>query len=192
MKYCSYYGCDRLLPEDFSGDTCPYCKNKEYSWSKYIKDLPPEAKDVEQKCKKCGSTEELKYREIHRYGNNNQYSLGNEFECRPCDEAFRAELKRQEAMNYIVMRPDEDEIDFHVNKESVEKVFEEFFEDFWNEDGNNPFNDWVILKVEKLERFPKKSDFEKRNVIQYDWEWYVVEEIIEPEYEYTGDHNVSW
>lgn len=191
MKFCSYYGCGKLLPADFEGDTCPHCNHKNYSWDKqYIKDLPANA--PEHKCRKCGSTEDLKYREEWFYGSKNQYSSGNEFECQKCDDEFKAEVKRQEAMNFILINPDDDEDTFYQNKEEVEKMFEEYFEDFWPEGDSNPFDDWVLLKVEKIDGVPKKKDFENRNVIQYDYEWYRVEEICDIEYEYSGDHNVSW
>lgn len=193
FKYCSYYGCGRLLPADFEGDTCPHCKHTQYSWDRkeWIKPLPPEAYEVEMKCKDCESTEELQYSEKRTYGSNDQYHYGNNFQCKTCDDKFKAEMKRQEAMNYIVMNPDDDEIDFHIDKDSVEKMFDKFLEDYWSE-GENPFDEWVILKVEKIDGFPKKKHFDKRNVIQYEYEWYVVEEIIEPEYEYSGDHSVNW
>lgn len=188
-KYCSYYGCDRLLPEDFSGDTCPHCDHKQYSWDRkeWIKDLPPEAYDVEMKCHKCGSEEELRYREITRYST---FTLGNEYECQSCHDAFLAKMARIEAMNYIVIQPDED-MDFHENKSSVENFFEEYFEDYYVEE-ENPLEDWVILQVEKIEGNPKKDDFDKRNVIYFEMDWYRVEEVTEPEYEYTGDHSVNW
>lgn len=189
-KYCSYYSCQGyLIPADFEGDTCPHCNHKQYSWDRdWIKPLPPKAYEIEMKCRKCESTEDLRYIEERVYST---FSMGNEFECRSCKEAWDAEHARQEAMNYIVINPDDDEIDFYDTKEDVENMFEKFLENYYYE-GHNPFEDWVILKVEKLEKLPKKKDFANRNMIHYDCEWYRVEEVIEPEYEYSGDHSVSW
>lgn len=194
MKYCSKYRCGRLLPGDFSGDTCPHCGNKDYDWlsSKYIKNLPPEAFEVKMKCKKCESTEELCYSEKITFGSRDQYHCGNEYECKTCKEAWYAEMDRQEAMNYILINPSEDEIEFYDKKGDVEKFFENYFEDYWPEGNSNPFEDWVILKVEKMDDLPKAEDFQNRNTLYYDYEWYKVEEIIKPEYEFNGDHSVSW
>lgn len=192
LKYCSYYSCDRVLPEGFEGDTCPYCEYKNYSFSNYIKDLPKEAYEVEMKCKKCESTKDLKYYKIWYYGSRNQYSSGNYYECAECDAKWRAELKRQEEMKFILINDDNENGDLIDNKEAVEKMFEDFLGDYYMEDESNPFEDWVLLKVEKIEYGPKKEDFEKRNVIQFDDEWYRVEEICDIEYEYSGDHSVSF
>jgi hypothetical protein len=198
FKYCSYYGCGYLLPNDFDPkEKCPNCGHKTYDWERkeWIKPLPPEAYEVEMKCKEKDCTcedvkpEDLRYRETNDYGS---FKTGNEFECRTCKEAWDVEYARQEAMNYIIINEDNETGEFYEDKAAVESMFEDFLKDYWSE-GENPFDDWVILKVEKIpDNHVKKKHFEKRNVLQYDYEWYVVEEVIEPEYEYSGDHSVSW
>lgn len=199
FKYCSYYGCGYLLPADFDERKCPHCGHEQYSWERkeWIKPLPPEAYEVEMKCheKDCLSKDvevepkDLKYREITDYGT---FTTGNEFTCRTCKEAWDKEYARQEAMNYIVINDDNENGEFYKDKAAVEKMFEDFLEDYYSE-GEDPFDDWVILKVEKIpNNYVKKEHFDKRNVLQFDDEWYVVEEVIEPEYEYSGDHSVNW
>lgn len=191
-KYCTRYRCGRILPEDFSGDTCPYCATKEYDWEigKVLKELPSEAHEVEKKCKTCGSEKELSYSEKRDYGS---FSMGNDYECKTCRDAWYAEVARQEAMNYLLINHSDDETEFYRTKEDVEKFFEDIVRNWEYEYLEKINEDFVILKIELIDGLPHKKHFERNNVIQYADEWYHVEEVIIPEYSCGCDSaSIDW
>lgn len=188
MKFCSKFRCGRVLPEGFEGDTCPYCNATSYSWDSYIKELPPEAFEVEMKCRKCGSTEELCYLEKRDYGS---FSLGNEYECKSCRDAWFAEMARQEAMNYILIDNDDDEVLFFDGKDDLEKHFEDIEKNYDYVDIESYVEDVIVLKVEKIEGRIEKEMFDRRSVIMYDYEWYRVEEVMKPEFSSYGEMSIS-
>ena len=192
MKYCSKIRCGRLIPESHKSNVCPHCgsgSDSKYFSDTYIKILPPEAYEIEQKCRKCGSTEELCYTEKTDYGS---FSIGNYYECKSCRDAWYAEMDRLEAMNYIVINHMNDEIEFYETKDDLEKEFDRMVSD-WDYEALEGINEnLIVLKVEKIDGLPRVEDFRNRNVIQYDYEWYHVEEIIEPTFEVDGDYRITW
>jgi hypothetical protein len=198
-KQCTYYGCGFLLPADFKGDRCPHCGHKEYSWEQgeWIKPLPDEAHDLDVKCRKCDVNDlpigDYLYIKKQPYLTNPSLYHGHEFECRSCKQAWDDEYARQEAMNYIVVQPHEPE-EFYETKSEVENMFEEYLSDYvFESSSDNPFEGWVILKVEQMEdTAPTAKQFKNRNLILWNDDWYIVEEIIEPECEYDGDFSVNW
>lgn len=189
MKFCSRFKCGRVLSEGFESDTCPYCGGIDYSWSTpNIKELPPESFEVEMKCRKCGSTEELCYSEKRDYGS---FSIGNEYECATCRDAWFAEMARQEAMNYILIDNDDDETHFFDGKDDLEKHFEDIVKNWDYESLEGYVENVVVLKVEKIEGQIDKKLFDRRSVVMYDHEWYLVEEVIEPQFESYGEMSIS-
>ncbi|MGV7000286.1 hypothetical protein ACWA2C_16495 [Priestia megaterium] len=194
FKYCSAYRCGRVLPEEHDNAVCPYCGSgyeSVYSSHTQIKPLPEVAYTIEMKCSKTGETNpnKLCYSKQHVYGS---FTTGNEFESAESRKAFYDEMDRQEAMNYLVIEESEDNITFHENKEDLEKEFDRILKDCDYEYLQSTFEDMVILKVEKVTGSLKSDDFHKRNMLFYNYEWYRVEEVIQPEFEADSDFTVSW
>lgn|GEM_PF-4629706 len=193
MKYCSKYRCGRVLPENFEGTECLYCgASDKYAYldsHRYINSLPLEAFEIEQKCRKCGSTEELCYHEKHDYGS---FQTGNYYECRSCRDAFYAEMDREEAMHYIVINNYSDEIEFYADKHELEQELDEISSDWDYENLENIDEHLIILKVEKIEGYPELRDFQNRNVFYYNDVFYRVEEVIQPYFESDSSCTINW
>lgn len=190
MKYCTNYSCGMLIPESHESNECPFCKKTKYDWQKeYIVDLPQEALDIDMKCKTCESEKELSYIEITHYGT---FTIGNEFQCKNCKDKIRAEIEREEAMNFICIDSDQDEIELFNDRSAMEKHIQSYVSDCDFENVESLFEDVIILKVELMDDFPKAADYTKRNIFYYEGDFYTVEEIIQPTSEFDGDININW
>lgn len=192
MNYCTK--CNIVFPGE---DLICECDKEKYSWKK------GEVKQVLEtavlECKSCKSIENLLYREEWKSGS---YTFGNECICQQCEKKLKDRILREEAMNYIVIDNNDNEVSFFKEKREVES----YFEDFEIYDSNDSL-DILILKVEKIERKLTRKDFiphtvysegvsevqeKNTHIVIYNDTIYSVQEVIEPEIEYDGEYNINW
>jgi len=181
MKYCT--NCRKVYPDSITECEC----QKDRFWKRgEIKSIPAETK-IE--CKDCGSTEDLTYREAWYAGD---YKFGDECTCGKCRAEFEARIAREEAMKYFVIDYDNDDFDLYDSKSEVEDMLERMAEDIYSPDDDLSI---LILKVEKIDRAIEAKDFlppKNTNIIFFGYEFYRVEEVIEPEVEFDGDCHITW
>lgn len=181
MKYCS--DCKKVHFDDSTACDCRSYLGSHASYT--LLPLP-----VEAKCRKCGSTENLKYNTPWSLGS---YTYGNDCECKACDDKFRKEMARQEAMKYLVIDNNQGDTELYENKDEVEKHLNHYADDWETEDGK--IDGVIILKLEELEEDLKTEHFKdpsNTHIVIIDGDIYRVEEVIEPEIENGFDRSINW
>lgn len=197
FKFCSAYRCGRLLPFDYDKNKCPHCGDgfdSEFSYLNHtsIKELPPQAYEIEMKCPKTGETEpeKLVYDKPWTGSFGDQY--GNKFESIETRNAFYAEMDREEAMNYFLIDNSEGDVTFYKTKDDIEEELERMVRemDWGHLEGMN--DNYVVLQVEPIKGDLTKKTFQDRNVFLYETEFYLVYNASEVTFEYDTDVTVGF
>jgi len=182
MEYCSK--CLKI----YSDNNICECVGKPYG----LKPATMQVVDVEPVCKKCGSTNDLKYHERYRYLDGTLSSILAHCTCAICDEKARLAYEREEAMKYLIINNRSEENEFCESKDDVEKYLDDYVKDF---DCESTMDGVIVLKLELVTEDINAKDFldpKKSHLLFWDYETYRVVQVIEPEVEYNGDIAVIW